>query len=39
MRILSHLRELDESLKDWQRYEVEDRDKRNMALHASYSGT
>ena len=41
MRILTHLRELDESLKDWQGYQnfsVEelkrDRDKRNMALHA-----
>ncbi len=41
MRILAHLRELDESLKDWQRYQgfsleelKKDRDKRNMALHA-----
>ncbi len=41
MRILANLRELDESLKDWQRYhdfsleELEkDRDKRNMALYA-----
>lgn len=41
MRILSNLRELDESLKDWQRYQSfsleelkKDRDKRNMALHA-----
>jgi uncharacterized protein YutE (UPF0331/DUF86 family) len=41
MRTLSHLRELDESLKDWQRYQnisledlKRDRDKRNMVLHA-----
>lgn len=41
MRILAHLRELDESLKDWQRYQSfsleelkKDRDKRNMVLHA-----
>jgi uncharacterized protein YutE (UPF0331/DUF86 family) len=41
MRILAHLRELDESLKDWQRYQdisledlKKDRDKRNMVLHA-----
>lgn len=41
MKILAHLRELDESLKDWQRYQnisLEDlkkeRDKRNMILHA-----
>lgn len=41
MRILAHLRELDESQKDWQRYQsisLEDlkkeRDKRNMVLHA-----
>jgi uncharacterized protein YutE (UPF0331/DUF86 family) len=41
MRTLSLLRELDESLKDWQRYQnisLEDlkkeRDKRNMVLHA-----
>jgi hypothetical protein len=41
MRILANLRELDESLKDWQRYQdfsleelKKDRDKRNMALHA-----
>jgi hypothetical protein len=41
MRMLTHLRELDESLKDWQRYQnfsleelKKDRDKRNMALHA-----
>lgn len=41
MRILAHLRELDESQKDWQRYQSipledlkKDRDKRNMVLHA-----
>lgn len=41
MRDLSHLRELDESPKDWQRYQkytldelLRDRDKRNMVLHA-----
>ena len=41
MRILSHLRELSESLEDWRRYQdisIEelrmDRDKRNMVLHA-----
>jgi uncharacterized protein YutE (UPF0331/DUF86 family) len=41
MRTLALLRELDESLKDWQRYQnisLEDlkkeRDKRNMVLHA-----
>jgi len=41
MRILSHLRELSESLEDWRRYQsisVEelriDRDRRNMVLHA-----
>jgi uncharacterized protein YutE (UPF0331/DUF86 family) len=41
MRTLAHLRELDESLKDWQRYQSisledlkRDRDKRNMVLHA-----
>lgn len=41
MRTLAHLRELDESLKDWQRYQgisledlKNDRDKRNMVLHA-----
>jgi len=41
MRILDHLRELDESQKDWQRYQSisledlkKDRDKRNMVLHA-----
>jgi uncharacterized protein YutE (UPF0331/DUF86 family) len=41
MRVLSNLRELDESLKDWERYQqcslVElktDRDTRNMILHA-----
>jgi len=41
MRILSHLRELSESLDDWRRYQdisIEelqmDRDKRNMVLHA-----
>ncbi|WP_410508383.1 DUF86 domain-containing protein [Methanosarcina hadiensis] len=41
MRTLAHLRELDESQKDWQRYQsisLEelkiDRDKRNMVLHA-----
>ncbi|AKB80424.1 hypothetical protein MSHOH_3941 [Methanosarcina horonobensis HB-1 = JCM 15518] len=41
MRILAHLRELDESQKDWQRYQnisledlKKDRDKRNMILHA-----
>jgi uncharacterized protein YutE (UPF0331/DUF86 family) len=41
MRVLSHLRELDESLKDWERYQQcsledlrKDRDKRNMILHA-----
>jgi len=39
--ILDHLRELDESLKDWERYQAisleelhTDRDKRNMVLHA-----
>lgn len=41
MKILAHLRELDESLKDWQRYQnislenlKKERDKRNMILHA-----
>ena len=41
MRILVHLRELEESQKDWQRYQnisleelKKDRDKRNMVLHA-----
>lgn len=41
MRDLSHLTELDESLKDWERYQrysledlKKDRDKRNMVLHA-----
>lgn len=41
MRVLSHLTELDESLKDWERYQRysledlrKDRDKRNMTLHA-----
>ena len=41
MRDLSHLNELDESLKDWERYHrysleelQKDRDKRNMVLHA-----
>ena len=41
MRDLSHLTELDESLKDWERYQRysledlrKDRDKRNMVLHA-----
>jgi uncharacterized protein YutE (UPF0331/DUF86 family) len=41
MRDLSHLNELDESLKDWERYQRysledlrKDRDKRNMVLHA-----
>lgn len=41
MRVLSHLRELDESLIDWERYQRfsledlrTDRDKRNMILHA-----
>jgi len=41
MRALSHLNELDESLKDWERYQRysleelrKDRDKRNMVLHA-----
>ena len=41
MRILSHLRELSESLEDWRRYQdisLEelriDRDKRNMVLHS-----
>jgi uncharacterized protein YutE (UPF0331/DUF86 family) len=41
MRVLSHLRELDESLSDWERYQQcsledlkADRDKRNMILHA-----
>ena len=39
--ILDHLRELNESLKDWERYQAisleelhTDRDKRNMVLHA-----
>lgn len=39
--ILQHLQELNESLKDWERYQsiskedlVRDRDKRNMVLHA-----
>jgi uncharacterized protein YutE (UPF0331/DUF86 family) len=42
MRTLAHIRELDESLKDWQRYQSisledlkRDRDKRNMILHAT----
>ena len=41
MRALSNLRELEESLKDWERYQrysledlKKDRDKRNMILHA-----
>ena len=41
MRDISHLNELDESLKDWERYQrysledlSKDRDKRNMVLHA-----
>lgn len=41
MRTLVYLRELEESLKDWQRYRnisleelKKDRDKRNMILHA-----
>ncbi len=41
MRVLSHLRELDECLSDWERYQQcssedlkADRDKRNMILHA-----
>jgi len=41
MRILSHLRELSESLEDWRRYQsisIEElrleRDKRNMVLHS-----
>ena len=41
MRALSHLRELEESLNDWERYQRcslddlrRDRDKRNMILHA-----
>ncbi len=41
MRVLSHLRELDESLIDWERYQrfsledlKTDRDKKNMILHA-----
>lgn len=41
MIALSHLTELDESLKDWERYQRysledlrKDRDKRNMVLHA-----
>jgi hypothetical protein len=40
MRTLAYLRELNESLKDWQRYQnisledlKKDRDKRNMVLH------
>ncbi len=46
MRILSHLRELSESLEDWRRYQsisIEelrmDRDKRNMVLHAMLIST
>jgi len=41
MRTLAHLRELEESLKDWQKYQnisleelKKDRDKRNMVLYA-----
>ena len=41
MRDLYHLRELDESLRDWERYQkytldelLRDRDKKNMVLHA-----
>ncbi len=41
MGVLSHLRELSEALKDWERYQSisleelhTDRDKRNMVLHA-----
>lgn len=41
MRVISHLRELDESLKDWEKYQKfsledlkTDRDTRNMILHA-----
>ncbi len=41
MRLLAHLRELNEALKDWERYKSisleelrKDRDKRNMVLHA-----
>lgn len=40
-RVTQHLRELDEALKDWERYRAislaelhSDRDKRNMVLHA-----
>ncbi len=41
MRILSYLRELSDALEDWEKYQGfsieelrEDRDKRNMVLHA-----
>ncbi len=41
MRILSYLRELNDALTDWENYQGisvdelrEDRDKRNMVLHA-----
>lgn len=41
MRILSYLRELNDALTDWENYQNisieelrEDRDKRNMVLHA-----
>ncbi len=41
MRILDYLRELNDALKDWENYQSisieelrEDRDKRNMVLHA-----
>ncbi len=41
MRILSYLRELSDALEDWEKYQSfskeelrEDRDKRNMVLHA-----
>ena len=41
MRILAYLRELSDALEDWEKYQVfsieelrEDRDKRNMVLHA-----
>lgn len=41
MRILSYLRELSDALEDWEKYQglskeelKEDRDKRNMVLHA-----
>ncbi len=41
MRILSYLRELSDALEDWEKYQGfskeelrDDRDKRNMVLHA-----